>query len=130
MSNLSVPRSMVIGMLNVVQMETLHVRESQIGRCLVPWEMKKVLGLDSINSHWSIPDDAKSQEKHNARIHSELIRSGCYIEVGGLFATDNVDSTHTFDQNVWAAKNRLTLSFEYQGNSRSSKKIVEELTRE
>lgn len=117
-----------MAMLSVDQMETLHVKESQLGRCLFPSEVTNLFSLGLINEYWSIPDNTRYSSKHGMRIRDELIRSGCYIDISGDISVINIDNVHIFDQNVIVARDKETIHFEYQGERGSSRKIIDELT--
>ena len=129
MADTAVVRAMLIGMMSKSQVDALHDRERQLGRCLASFEAVGLLGLDEIKTFYGIPGESPSGiSKHNSRIQAELTRCGCFVDMERSMIETNVSDCHVFDQNVMIENGKGNLKLEYQGGKGSAKAIAEELT--
>lgn len=128
-------RAMDIARLNFGQIRTLHEREQEIGRCLVPADIRVKFRLQSIKEFWGIPAEgqfgklASAQEYHAHRIAQEIAKAGCLKDNGGPVESDNVPGTewpvHLYDMKIFYAVGNEKINFKYKPLAKKSSLLDE-----
>lgn len=76
-----------------------HEKKERVKRCLNPFEIQEIFGLNSLKEHYRIPVNDSAQSGHNQKLRG-IFRNKNLIPVNGDFSVMQIDEIHAFDEKV------------------------------
>lgn len=106
--------------LSEEQLISLHLKESNIKRALMPFEIQDIFHIPTAKEAYMLPDDDSSLSSTMQGIRNQFRKAGL-VPLRGDFTCTDLEGLHKFDERLREQERDCKISLVYSGSSKKTR---------